>query len=518
MEWLGARLADSASIRREALAALHRDALRYADTLREADALITLLGRDSPITAWLLQTGQAPELGRIAHLLEAITALPPELVAQRDARYDRPELDPVLERVGQVLEAHAAERQELAHTWKLERLPEPEALEAAIEALARLPGVVGWLFPSWRQARRLLRRLARVRMRRSQLVANAERLAQWLRQDHALRKDAEAERLLPGFRGPDTDLEGCRTLRDWYRRLRDLWGWDGEAARVAQALQDLPERTFLELRHRALDRKLLQLAREAPETFTRLRRQVPHLARPGVADDGGAAEIRALAAQLDALPWEADWADLPDLQALHEEVRRWFDLLGERTRQARVLGLETEDFDLARPDTAPLQQLAAVDAWLADERLPAPLEAALRAAPSATRFEAVREAGSPLRACWQAVRDAQETLTRENAFDIERWTGSADPALERTIARTQQALGATDRLDAWARFLAQREATSLPAALLEPLDLGLVTPAGLPDATALRIYGTLSAEVIDQNPVLQHFDAGVSEDRLIRFR
>ena len=518
-EQLATDLANAESLGREALAALHRDAKHYAKALDDANDLVALLGRDSPIAAWLLENGKAPDLSRVAQVLEVIAELPPELVALRDTRYDRPEVDPVLTRLEQVLEAHAAEREELAFTWKLDPLPDPEAVENAIESLSRLPALPGWLFPSWRMARRQLHRLTRVRLRRPQLLFSAERLAQWLRQDRALHNDAEAERLLPGFRGPETDLDGCRTLHNWYRRLRELWGWEGKAARVAEALQNLPERTFLELRHRALDQALLQRIREAPDTFARLRQHVPSLSRPDVEADGGCDKIHTLAARLDALPWEAVWDNLPALQALLEELHAWFDLLEERMRQARVLDLAIEDsFGLASPDLEPLRQLAKVDAWLADPRLPVLLEEALRAAPSARYLEAVRGAAGPLQERWDAVREAQNALVQENDFDMARWTGNTDPALGDAIARTRQALEAADRLDAWARFLVQREATRLPDALLEPLDLGLVTPADLTDAAAFRIHAALSAEVIDQNPVLQHFDAGASEEQLMHFR
>lgn len=178
-------------------------------------------------------------------VIELIASLNPAYWRHRDDVFDNEELDELLPRLRDDLEAIRAMHDRLDGTYALHDLPDEQSLRTLAATVAG-GGILKWAKSEWRAARKKVLGLAASHQAKlPELVESLDDLAVLAAtQAQFETNEVYQEFLGDAFQGLDTDVELLIGLRSWYKAVRDRYGVGfGKKVGLGEAILELPSST-----------------------------------------------------------------------------------------------------------------------------------------------------------------------------------------------------------------------------------------------------------------------------------
>lgn len=241
---------------------------RFGELLEPLQEAVDALG--DQFTTLLRPTERG--LTQFAQLIDLAALLPSRMLRRRGMVYEQAELDDLLPDLCRRVAVLHEEEKELGHLLRWGDLGDPSRL-ASLQARINRDGLFARLGSDWRQARD---ELLTMRVLPDQTLDDVRRLLprleRLLKAQRELAADTNARELLGHlFQGVATNVDELRTLRKWYRQVREqLGGSASQDLDLADALITLEPGRFRELQVLST-RKLPRLIRDELDELDQLR-------------------------------------------------------------------------------------------------------------------------------------------------------------------------------------------------------------------------------------------------------
>ena len=193
--------------------------------------------------------------------------LPISVLKKRDKRFEDPELDELLPGLSVKVEKLKPLRNILQNSFKIDELPNVAQLRNIKECLDQ-GKYWGWLLPSWWAARNKLKSFCKdqtisIRSLRWKLPKLIELAEGW----HSLQSNQKIKKTLAHlYQGLDTPVQELQQLRDWYRQIRESFGFAfGPKVQIGHTLINLDINVIQDLQllsNQGLILKIEQLQQE----------------------------------------------------------------------------------------------------------------------------------------------------------------------------------------------------------------------------------------------------------------
>jgi len=182
-------------------------------------------------------------------LVELIDQLPVDLWRYRDALYDDPDLDTLVEQITQSFEKLLPLQGQLFEYFSLHRLPSTAELKSYQETLSS-DGLFRWFSSDWRKARKAVLDLGcNAKQNKSALLDQLPALIDYSAGMASLDQVHHNTPILGElYRGIETQIERISTLRKWYKAVRLEYGIGfGDRVEIGNGLVGLDRNLVLSI-------------------------------------------------------------------------------------------------------------------------------------------------------------------------------------------------------------------------------------------------------------------------------
>ncbi|ERK17327.1 DNA helicase related protein [Pantoea sp. AS-PWVM4] len=199
---------------------------------------------------------------QIATFIYIAFELPGDLVKYRNERFDDDGIEPLIEELSQRLASLQTLRDQLKSRFVLNKVTDDEQLKA-IESSLHNSGLFSWLSGSWRQAKNALIGLSSASNTKwKALYDELPKLRQYAQELAEFEARNFSQIFGELYQGLETEPSQIRVLRDWYSKVRSVWGIGfGANVAIGSALLTLDSQIFKgiqQLKHQGVDTQVLQ--------------------------------------------------------------------------------------------------------------------------------------------------------------------------------------------------------------------------------------------------------------------
>lgn len=452
-------------------------------------------------------------------LLQLITALPAELWRYRDAIYDNPDLDPLLERMTRCLQVLTPLHKTLPKHFSLERLPEAAVLKRLQEEL-QAGGVFKWFSSPWRTARKAVlalaatpkpdgKRLLALLPEVILYVEGIEALDQLNREDNALQTC---------YQGIETPLGRVQELRQWYKAVRAEYGIGfGERVALGAALFNLDRHLAMGIQDYATKGMASQAISitQATDNFTRAVPAFLPLQQDTALLDATCGQLLdTLTIALARLKGNIHGSNhnlmvltqaAIALERQQQAMNTWqsLPLTAELVSQGLPLSLTPGEFSQSLLGTA-RNTLQIVQVMTGS---PALLNS-LSCKPDAERYQSIQACSAVLQHHETCCTDSSQTFTKLGAVNLQDWAEPTHGKLAALISRNRLAVANPQWLHTWLDYIRLR--TRLRGEGLEQMVTQLenrtISTPILNQVVQLAVHHQLATEILAQHPALSRFN------------
>ena len=197
----------------------------------------------SPLNEHLNPTVEG--FGAAIKIIELIGQLESTLISRRSEHFDEDDFDVTIKDLEVKLHHLRLLRETITDCFDLEKLPESRELRA-IQAQMLRRGGDKWFSGSWWKARKQLKALAsKPYLKVTELSAVIEEASEYAAGLEAFDSALYQRQIGPEFQGLETDVEGLKSLREWYRSVRSAYGIGfGKTVPVGDCILSLDAKLF----------------------------------------------------------------------------------------------------------------------------------------------------------------------------------------------------------------------------------------------------------------------------------
>ena len=453
-------------------------------------------------------------------LLKLIASLPAELIRLRDELFDDDEVDAVLLDLSRQLEVLRPLRDNLSAIYLLDRLPPCEQLTQAVATLNQ-GNLFSWFKRDWRAAKTLLTGLARQpNAKFSDLKRWANNLVKYAGQLEMFEQSGFGQRLGSAFCGLETDPEQLLQLREWYKKVRSVYGIgfgphvavgsavltvDGAIIKGVHLLEQQQLSAHLTRRVQQLEDLLLQM----PNLASSLGKNPQWLGAEGLLAHCSE-RIQTTLRSLQQWFVHND-VSLGQMRSFATELKKLIALQSRYQASESMLGifegLPPLEYGPGRHNQYTLEvmnaTLSLVDHLVNDLASKTFVERICQM-PDATVYMAFRSDGAQLALGWQRQELSSQAFTEQTKLDKVMWLKSTDHSLASLIERNQKAIECPRWLNGWVNFVRNREQMHEQGLqrIWEAVLSGRLSIEQVEQGLALAIYDQLAREIHDAHPEL----------------
>lgn len=174
-------------------------------------------------------------------LLTLLSGVDTKLLSLRSSHLDDDEIDAALDEMALWLGGLASKRELVDRIYNSTRLPSSRELEEIKNSVAR-PGVGKWFDGDWWAARKRLASLSSLKKPSVSALMNSLDGAISFKKAYEDFTGRGYENIIgPHYRGLETDVKSLSSLRGWYKKVREKYGYGfGKKAVLADEILELP--------------------------------------------------------------------------------------------------------------------------------------------------------------------------------------------------------------------------------------------------------------------------------------
>lgn len=469
-------------------------------------------------------------------MIELIGSLDGSLINLRSAHFDEDDLDATLEDLKEKTSYLRSLRKKTAESFDLEKLPNSRELKS-IQAQIQREGMGKWFSGDWWQARKQLKALAAnpdIKVKElSEVIAESIEYVSGMEAFDSNRYQLE---IGSGFDGLETDIGALKRLREWYKRVRSIYGIGfGQTVVIGDSIFALESRLFKgiqQLESKGITRELrdnLKALEEVREVIPNIQQELDRN-RNLTGDDGSLLtehqRLKAAGAMIqhwfksDELSVEFIEDRIDQLKQL-EQARSSFaeDTLLEElfSPQAKLaVGPNADNKDALESIRETLDFANYVQRKLRFE----PLRQVILSIKTHEEYELLKAEAEGYLKAWSEQEDACELFKSKTELNSGQWLVSPGWSIEELSQRNLCAIQKPEWLNDWVNFVRIRN--EMRAQGLEPL-WRMVTNGKLyieraGEALNLAIYDQLSREILVEKPHLARISGKGQEALQSTFR
>jgi len=469
-------------------------------------------------------------------MIELIGSLDSSLINLRSAHFDEDDLDATLDDLKEKTNHLRPLREKTSERFDLEKLPNSRDLKL-LQAQIQREGVGKWVSGDWWQARKQLKALAaKPGLKVSELGEVIKYSIEYVSGMETFDSQRYQREIGDLFDGLETDIGSLERLREWYKRVRSIYGIGfGQTVAIGDAILALDSRLFKgiqQLESKGLTREL----RDNLEALEGLLEVIPSIQqeldrnRDLTGNDGSLlSEHRRLKAAGAVIQ---QWFKSNELsvESIEECIDELKQLQQDRTNFAESTLLEELFAPQVRlavgPDVDNKEALESIRETLefanyVHRKLRfEPLRRVILSVKTHEEYEHLKaEAGSYL-STWSAQEEAYELFQSKTELNSEQWLSGSEWSIEELSRRNLSAIQKPEWLNDWVNFVRIRN--EMRAQGLEPL-WRMVTNGKLyieraGEALNLTIYDQLSREILVEKPHLARISGKGQEALQSTFR
>lgn len=446
--------------------------------------------------------------------------LPGDLVKYRHERFDDDGIEPLIEELSQRLASLQALRDQLRSRFVLNKVIDDEQLKT-IESSLHDSGLFSWLSGSWRQAKNTLISLSsEPNTKWKTLYDELPRLRQYAQELAEFEARNFSQIFGELYQGLETELSQMRQLRDWYSKVRSVWGIGfGANVAIGSALLTLDSQIFKgiqQLKHQGVDTQISQHLTKLKEYEEAIPSNV--LFPENVQTLTGNTNIFSpLIANLkDALFPIQQWftAEQLTLETVNEkivilhQIQEKQRVLGEDTLPGNIFAIANEiAFGASKGNARLLNVMSETITFTEQMREKihnSDLADAIKKLSGGDEYRSLQQYFHILEHKWKIQTDRQMNFAQETQLDIVQWQQRCQDRLSALIERNKEAMSKPRWLNGWLNFTRVskaiesnglqriRDAIMSHTLAIEHIDTGL----------QVAIFDQLAREVASERPHL----------------
>jgi len=457
---------------------------------------------------------------QIAKFIAIASELPAECIRYRHERFDDDSIAPLLDELSQRMASLQVLREQLEPHFVLNKVVNDEQLQD-IEKNLHDSGIFSQLSSSWRQAKNSLMGLSSNQHAKWQtLYGYLPKLRQYVQELHELEGRNFERTFGELYQRLDTNPNQLRQLRDWYSKVRSIWGIGfGVNVAIGNALLTLDSQIFKgiqQLKHQGVDTQILQHLNKLKEHEDTLQFSVlfPEYNQTLTGEKSALASLIANM-QNTLIPIQQWFTDenltlntvneqLTVLYRIQEKQRALIDddLPGEIFAIAKNIS-----FGINKDNTCPLNVMEETMTFfevISAVILNPELSHIIKNLTDEQQYQGFQQHFIALQQQWQTQKDKQLHFAQETQLDISQWQQQCHNSLSALIVRNEEAISKPRWLNGWLSFIRVsvtiehnglqriRDAIMGRTLAIEDVDIGL----------QVAMFDQLAREVASERPYL----------------
>lgn len=456
--------------------------------------------------------------------VDLVASLNPSYWKLRYERFDNDELDELLLNLRDDLEQLHAIHDELQEAFCLDGLPSQDELRLLRETLDA-GGAFRWFKSSWRTARKQVLGLAAGnQIKFPALYPLLSKVEEFTGRCQQLNGNNRYKEALGGYlKGLDTDLTSLKSLRDWYRRVRQQYGVGfGQKVALGNAILNLPAeiaRAVRSLAERGVQSQLSDLLDDIM-SLKEIFLPVSELKSERTLLTGGGGVIPHLLASLDEAllsckPLMTDnaisMAELANriklLDSLKNSVNKWvttdFDNKLFQGRLGLRLGVNVDNTSALSKLRNTLAVAAFVDQQLTDDDV----RQRVYDQPEVSTFNTLAALSAQLRTTMEMQTAKYKAFAQRVKLEPDDWMKLSGDQLDKLITRNSRALNNSVTLLNWLDYVRVRDQVTAMGLvrLVTGVEQGDIDIQRVDDAYKAGVFDALARDILREQPELGRF-------------
>lgn len=457
---------------------------------------------------------------QIATFIYIAFELPGDLVKYRHERFDDDGIDSLIEELSQRLASLQTLRDQLKLRFVLNKVTDDKQLKT-IESSLYGSGLFSWLNGSWRQAKNMLIGLSsEPNTKWKTLYDDLPKLRQYAKELAEFEARNFSQVFGELYQGLETEPSQMRQLRDWYGKVRSVWGIGfGANVAIGSALLTLDSQIFKgiqQLKHQGLDTQILQHLTKLQEYEDTIPSNVffPDNVQTLI---GNTNIFSPLIAKLkDALFPIQQWftAEHLTLETVNEKIVILHQIqekkrtLSEDTLPGDIFAIANEiTFGTRKDNTRPLNVMSETINFtekMHEKMQNSELADVIKKFSSGDEYRSLQQHLHTLKQKWQILTDRRNNFVQETQLDTVQWQQRCQDRLSILIKRNEETISKPRWLNGWLNFT--RVSNSMESNGLQRIRDGIMSHTlGIEDIdTGLQvaIFDQLAREVASECPHL----------------
>lgn len=450
----------------------------------------------------------------------------------RDELFDNDELDELLPKMRDDLEQLQILHDELQGVFSLDSLSSQDELQQ-LKGTLDAGGVFRWFKSSWRTARKQVLSCADGnQIKFSTLQSLLEKAAEFASRRCKFDENHRYKEACGNYlKGLDTDMDTLKSLRDWYRKVRQQYGVDfGQKVALGNAILNLPAelaRAVRSLSERGVQRQLTDLLDDLT-SLKEIFAPVSELQNNTTLLAGNEGAIARLLASLDeamvacgplatdnTISMEELAKRIESLDLLKKAVSKWkatdFDNKLFHGRLGLKLGVNADNTLSLSILQNTLTVAVCVDQHLTNKDI----QQRIYDQPETSTFSALEALSGQLQAAIKLQTDSYETFAQLVGLEAGDWMKHSGDQIEDLIIRNRQALNNCDTLQNWLDYVRVRHQVAAKGLikLAEIVEQGDIDIQQVEYAYQSGVFDVLAREILREQPELGRF-SGHSQEAL----
>ncbi|WP_404360403.1 DUF4011 domain-containing anti-phage protein Hhe [Methylotuvimicrobium sp. KM1] len=456
-------------------------------------------------------------------LLKLTCQLPVTLWKKRDECFDDEELDEVIPVLTNYLDVLVPIHEQINESVSLDKLPSAVELKELQEDFNN-GGFFKWFKPSWRKAKKGLKRLAaKPKVKFKKIQSHLDAIVLYAETNEQMEADKRFGQLLGDhFAGLNTPINEIQALRSWYRAIRQTYGVGfGPKVALGQAILDLPQPIGKGV-HSFVEQGLSDQIKDSLEEVAFLQKTFANFSALKKNDKSLLDQESALYELRDALaeclePCQKlfkkedihinEMSELvANLHALRESIEKWHDSDVNQTLFNGLLDLSVGPDQDNRTELAKAEATLDLAKTVAEVKVPL-LKQALYNGASAELFDKFAEFESLIKQKQTEIPERNQPFVERTKLDYQQWIPTEQNRLILLLARNDKALSNKEWLVNWLDFVRSRERVKEIgfSGLIDALESRQIQLPDLMAAYYLAVYDLIARQVIEERPELGQF-------------
>ena len=473
----------------------------------------------------------------LIEFVRIVADLPPAYWKLRNNLFDNDELDQVLPEIRREIVQLNEMWDELEGVYERIGFPNSQVLQDLKSTISE-GGTFRWLKGSWRSSRKsLMLYSANTQVKFKEMMALLDKAIAFADARNRFENNLSyRELLVDHMKGIDTDINSLETIRSWYRRVRQIYGYGfGPKVEVGDSIIDLPielARMIRSLAERGVIRELSSVLDELPNLKTIFAPVQQIQNEHDLLTGKNGILVRILSSLRSALKdCEQLLTDnkitiseiirnIKAISTLRNYVNIWekanYDNLWFDGKLDLQIGLDTN----YQVSLAKAYHTITVASYLDDENISPLIRNRIFDAPNRSTFKALYLLGEKLRSIVEKQTEKRIAFDSLVKIDTKSWTNTCGDSIGKLIDRNAHALSNEKTLQNWLDYIRVREHLSLLGFnnLADKVEAGELPINKVKDAYYAGIYDLLAREIIRELPELGRFSGHAQETLQRQFK